>query len=72
MEPLRLTVNTDNPGIHLITAKTEMAMLMAMGLIQPHEAVFLAMESFASRLGGRPFADIDKAALRLREALLKR
>jgi hypothetical protein len=51
---LRFSVNTDNPGIHLIDASSELALLYATGVLKWPQVVQAALEGYASRLGTRP------------------
>jgi hypothetical protein len=54
----RISINTDNPGMHVIDVRTEMALLLAHGTIAPAQAAVFALEGFSSRAGGRP---LDRA-----------
>jgi hypothetical protein len=54
---LRVSVNTDNPGIHATDPATELAVLAAVGDLTYAKTVSIFLEGYASRLGGRSIAD---------------
>ena len=62
LPPLRITVNTDNPGIHATTVRAEMAYLLATGAVNWPQSVRFALEGFASRFGRWPMTDAQPCA----------
>jgi hypothetical protein len=60
--PLRVAIATDNPAIHLTDVHSEMALLMATGVVDWPQAVRIGLEGFASRLGARP---VERAGERM-------
>ena len=67
--PLRISISTDNPGVHNIDVRSEMALLLATGAISWPQAVSFALEGFAARMGGRPIARADELARQMADKI---
>jgi hypothetical protein len=65
---LRVSVSTDNPGIHNINTHSELSLLISMGVTWP-QAVRIVAEGFASRMGSRPI--LAKGDIDMRERMVR-
>ncbi|QEI13341.1 amidohydrolase family protein [Cellvibrio japonicus] len=66
---LRVSVSTDNPGVHNINPHSELALLISMGVDWP-AAVRIVTEGFASRMGNRPIVGPDGTNVDIREKMV--
>lgn len=67
---LRVSVNTDNAGMHLTDPRMELAYLLATESLTYSQAVRVALEGFATRLGGRPLANALDMRQRMEDAIV--
>ncbi len=67
---LRVSVNTDNAGMHLTNPRLELAYLLATESLTYPQAVRVVLEGFASRMGGRPIADAENLRKQMEDAIV--